>query len=54
MRATRDNFRHDRIVRASQPYSNGGDGSKRVYVGNLDWEVSWQDLKVRNKIALIK
>ena len=23
----------------------GGGGSKRVYVGNLDWKVSWQDLK---------
>jgi len=26
------------------PYSKGG-GSKRVYVGNLSWDVSWQDLK---------
>jgi len=45
MRAVRDTFRHDRVVQAAQPYNNGGDASKRVYVGNLSWEVSWQELK---------
>jgi len=39
-----------RNSRRPEPYSNSGgksevDRSRRVYVGNLAWEVSWQDLK---------
>jgi hypothetical protein len=35
-------------VQKAAPYQKkggGGSGSRRVYVGNLDWSVSWQDLK---------
>ncbi len=48
MRSVSLTTRRDRINRASQPYAanrNHGGGSRRVYVGNLSWEVSWQDLK---------
>lgn len=34
-----------RISSLSNPYSSKMRTSNRVYVGNLDWKVSWQDLK---------
>jgi RNA recognition motif-containing protein len=47
-RPSRNNNRVVRIVQSSEPYNtrmNSGGGSNRVYVGNLDYSVSWQDLK---------
>jgi RNA recognition motif-containing protein len=48
------NRRKDRIVSFSHPYqqrSSGGEGNTRVYVGNLDFGVSWQDLKDHMRTA---
>lgn len=53
----RESSRRDRIARVSQPYyseSHGhghSDSQRRVYVGNLSWDVSWQDLKDHMKAA---
>jgi RNA recognition motif-containing protein len=47
------NRRKDRIVSLSHPYqrSSGEEGNARVYVGNLDFGVSWQDLKDHMRTA---
>lgn len=47
MRAVTRTGRQARVA-GSEPYSS--DASRRVYVGNLDWSVSWQDLKDHMKI----
>jgi RNA recognition motif-containing protein len=44
MRAARTNNRRDRVQHASQPYTHSA-VSNRVYVGNLSYDVAWQDLK---------
>eukprot|EP01039_Chlorochromonas_danica_P006319 gene6319-6968_t len=48
MRAVTRTGRQARVAAGSEPYSS--DASRRVYVGNLDWSVSWQDLKDHMKL----
>jgi RNA recognition motif-containing protein len=53
MRVSRNFSRSTRLAFASsQPYnSRMSEVGNRVYVGNLSWEVSWQDLKDHMKTA---
>lgn len=62
MSGIRGGSRSTRIVSASQPYNKtdkprnvvaprSSDGNKNVYVSNLSWDVSWQDLKDHMKSA---
>ena len=38
--------RSNRASRAENPYGRAAmSGNRRLYVGNLSWDVSWQDLK---------
>lgn len=43
MKARREPQRTSRVVEMSAPYATSN--NTRLYVGNLSWEVTWQDLK---------
>lgn len=42
---TQKDKRSNRIVSGGPYGGNNSSGNRRVYVGNLSWDVSWQDLK---------